>query len=716
MGLAEMLARKRKKNRAAPRLWVRRFVLYDHLGRDGEPPKVIRDEKLYRGLNIIQGIEASELPADATTKRGLSGHAVGKTLFCRLIRHGLGELRYGTPAQKARIEKSFPDGWLGLEAVLDGEPWAILRKIGKGEISYCQQGGNLEDILPSIGRKEFQGIEDWREALGGQLTKDIRGIGPEAPTAMDRWLRLLCWCARDQETRFRKLWEWRASDSESNSPKILKAEAYRLIKGTLGLLNSKGAKLEVELQLLAAEIVELESEITALRREPAYRINWCREQIAELETKYEGEDLEAARVLAAKAQSRNDPDFAQLDLIESSYPNGALARILEDQLKRAKEVAQSLKKQLAAIDGELRAANEDLEEHERIWDGASSPVTKDASDFAAKSADRKALLEKVQNWRKKHCTVVGIKIRDCSYFQRMEAEAKAGVIDPRAEERARQEAEFAKSRQPGDEAARLAMEELKADIQALRQARSELSADVTEADMHASDLERDYEQLLTLLAQQQEAARWEKGDITGSPLAGKIDEKREKEKRKAELEKQRTEGLSIYTKRRNELTAIFNDLVNEVVGKTYRGNLRISEEALAFEITEDEGLHSEAVDTLANLLSDTTAMLASIQGIGEHPRFLLHDSPREGDLDRMLYEGFLATLHDIHAALGGQDEAPFQYIVTTTTTPPKKEPDLVRMRLCSWPREKMLFGKTLGGRDHQAPDMFRRDQSEGDEE
>lgn len=91
-----------------------------------------------------------------------------------------------------------------------------------------------------------------------------------------------------------------------------------------------------------------------------------------------------------------------------------------------------------------------------------------------------------------------------------------------------------------------------------------------------------------------------------------------------------------------------------------------------------------------------TATLASNCGSGEHPRFLLHDSLREGDLDRTLYEGFLATLHGIHAALGGESEAPFQYIVTTTTTPPKKEPDLVRMQLCSWPREEMLFGRTLG--------------------
>lgn len=230
----------------------------------------------------------------------------------------------------------------------------------------------------------------------------------------------------------------------------------------------------------------------------------------------------------------------------------------------------------------------------------------------------------------------------------------------------------------------------------------------------------DHADLLHLLALKAEAERWNDGNLTSSPLNAKVDLRRGKEKRKAELEKQRNQSLSGYTKRREDLTMIFVALVKDVVGETFQGRLRISEEDLAFEITEDEGFHSEAVDTLANLLADTTSMLASIQGIGEHPRFLLHDSPREGDLDRMLYEGFLGTLHGIHTAFGGEDEAPFQYIVTTTTTPPKKESDLVRMKLCSWPREKMLFGRTLGRQSETGSptDLFsaRPKEDQGDED
>jgi hypothetical protein len=711
VALAEDLARERKKDRAAPRLWVRRFVLYEYLGRDGDAPKVIRDQPLFRGLNIIQGIEASELPQEATIKHGLTGHAVGKTLFCRLIRHGLGEHRYGTPAQKDRIEKSFPNAWLGLEAVLDGEPWAILRKIGSGEISYSAANVALEGLLPSVGRKEHQGLEKWWDALGVHLTKNIRGIGPEAPTSMDRWLRLLCWCARDQETRFRKLWQWRSADSESSSPNILKPEAYRLMKGTLGLLNQKEAKMGEDLQKLATEIAELETEITALRREPEYRIAWCAEQIARLEAKYEGKELEAAQELAPKSRHHKGACSEQLDLIESGYPDGPLAKVVMDHLKMAEQVASRLRMQIATIDGELLAANEELDDYRMAWDRVSSAVTKDAEEYArqyeAKRAGRQALVERVRKLRKSYCSAGKLMIGDCTHYHQVLAEVESGVIDIRAEERARQEAEFAKSRQGGDDAARHVQEELQADIKALREARLDLSVDVSEVEKQVAVLERDHANLLHLLAQQEEAERWNKGDLTGSPLAAKLELLREKEKRKAEIEKQRTEGLFRYTRRCKDVTTIFNTLVREVVGETFQGKLRISEEDLAFEITEDDGLHSEAVNTLANLLADTTAMLASIKGIGVHPRFLLHDSPREGDLDRMLYDGFLDTLHGIHTALGGQDEAPFQYIVTTTTTPVKTVQDIVRMKLCAWPRESMLFQRILGGQGQAEPDLFQ---------
>ncbi len=63
-------------------------------------------------------------------------------------------------------------------------------------------------------------------------------------------------------------------------------------------------------------------------------------------------------------------------------------------------------------------------------------------------------------------------------------------------------------------------------------------------------------------------------------------------------------------------------------------------------------------------------MLCAAEGTSSAPAFLVHDSPREGDLDSWTY----ARLFETAYPLGPKEEtAPFQYIVTTTTEPPEGE-------------------------------------------
>ena len=65
--------------------------------------------------------------------------------------------------------------------------------------------------------------------------------------------------------------------------------------------------------------------------------------------------------------------------------------------------------------------------------------------------------------------------------------------------------------------------------------------------------------------------------------------------------------------------------------------------------------------------------MASQNGIGGHPRFLIHDSPKEADMDNIVY----ARLFNIFKELEDKhSESPaFQYIVTTTSQPPKEIQD-----------------------------------------
>ena len=76
---------------------------------------------------------------------------------------------------------------------------------------------------------------------------------------------------------------------------------------------------------------------------------------------------------------------------------------------------------------------------------------------------------------------------------------------------------------------------------------------------------------------------------------------------------------------------------------------------------------------------DIAAMLAASKGIGHHPGFLVHDSPREADLDIDPYHSLFIELAALTEENGGKDGAPFQYIITTTTDP----------------EEMMLFRKQL---------------------
>ncbi len=106
-----------EKGRAEPRLWVKRFCIWLE---PGIPP--VREIHLRQGLNIIWSPDPNE-------RKGPIGHGAGKTTLCRLLRYCLGEDTFGSRDQRMRIHTAFPKGQVGIELMLDGEMWAVLRSI-----------------------------------------------------------------------------------------------------------------------------------------------------------------------------------------------------------------------------------------------------------------------------------------------------------------------------------------------------------------------------------------------------------------------------------------------------------------------------------------------------------------------------------------------------------------------------------------------------------
>jgi hypothetical protein len=101
-----------------------------------------------------------------------------------------------------------------------------------------------------------------------------------------------------------------------------------------------------------------------------------------------------------------------------------------------------------------------------------------------------------------------------------------------------------------------------------------------------------------------------------------------------------------------------------------------------------------ALDSLKIVAFDLAALHMAIEEKADLPAFLVHDSPREADLDGQLYERLFGLLHQWEESSG----APcFQYIVTTTTAPPKElqSETYVRLQMSSTPPAMRLFRRDL---------------------
>src|ERR1019366_2380412 len=79
---------------------------------------------------------------------------------------------------------------------------------------------------------------------------------------------------------------------------------------------------------------------------------------------------------------------------------------------------------------------------------------------------------------------------------------------------------------------------------------------------------------------------------------------------------------------------------------------------------------SAALKVVRWLIFDLAALALGMTNTAtHHPRFLMHDSPREADLAAAIYVSLFSAARDLEEASG---EFPaYQYIVTTTEPPPE---------------------------------------------
>lgn len=231
--------------REEPVLWFRELRILRKL--EAGKANEIRRVELRRGLNIIwaapEDSEEVELYGD-----GLSGHASGKTLFCRTLRYLLGETTYGPEAlEKAVDEKFNKELWAVAEVFVDKELWLVARPMAGSSHRFAIKGATIDELL--TGKLAHGDFNDFLAAIEDKVCTPVA----EATEGNEqfRWRFLLPWLTRDQECRYSSLTEWRSSMAESDNPLTSVAAQQELMKAVLELLDAK--ELELRGQLAAAD-------------------------------------------------------------------------------------------------------------------------------------------------------------------------------------------------------------------------------------------------------------------------------------------------------------------------------------------------------------------------------------------------------------------------------------------------------------------------------
>jgi hypothetical protein len=151
-----------------------------------------------------------------------------------------------------------------------------------------------------------------------------------------------------------------------------------------------------------------------------------------------------------------------------------------------------------------------------------------------------------------------------------------------------------------------------------------------------------------------------------------------------------------HTQRIARFTRIYDHFAKFLMGDDVTAKVDFAGKAIEPSLECDGPRDSTALKLAKWLAFDLGSLALSIAGGGHHPRFLIHDSPREADITEAIYDELFRAAIALERAAAG--EPPFQYIVTTTQPPPEElkcEPWLLQPVLNASDAKGRLLGINL---------------------
>lgn len=624
-----------------PKLWVRQLRLLYRLESDAGAE--IRRVILQRGLNIVWAKPAD--PDESNPASRGRGHDVGKTSFCRLLRYLLGEEHYGNEELRLAIagNDKFSRAWVLGEVVLNGEVWTVARALYTGAHHFSIRGATIDEALekPASERVRHEDfVTEVGKAIIGKFAVQTFDDAGQRPM---RWLHVIQWLARDQESHLAGLFKWRDPSSDHDSPELDADDAQYLVRCILGVTDVEERRQIERRNQLAKDKTTQTEDSRYYERRITEALERARNELPDGSKLPEvGEALfvdvveRHAKELTAAKRKKLEGDLAKLNLdeleaaLEKAIGNRAVA---EGRYNELKPLVDETKDALARFTEKRKPTQQEVDDLDKVL---------------AKLKPDRAFCEIPVNIALFQCPLLQEKRLSGDGDERTQenlaklAEEKKEHVKQRLaglERNLRQMGKHLEDCHTKESAARKVRDGMRERRLSLKEAIASLDDEAASWRIRAEDA--------LLSHTRRETAR---------SMLKQIESDIETSKARQDA------AQKSVRERQTDLTEVFMSVCRYFKGEQVDAELKFTRD----EINARIGSGGGAYNALSSLSFDLAALLARLNGIGEHPGFLIHDSPRESDMEVSLYRPVFQLAKQL------EDKAPdsFQYIITTTESPP----------------------------------------------